>query len=253
MTSVSFIFFMIVGLLVAFLLVWVLWRRKRSGHLEKNGLPAASAEDKRARPVLHLSPAALLSIQSKLDFQIAAEWRQDNPIEQLPWQQILGEKYDKLIGLAGSGLSVDITLLSYVVLLGCAAEKDPKFFNCGVHKNIEKKFVQTENATIQLGAMNSELYGELGTGGGTKPASTDDSPLIASIQRIRTAAWHYADPKRPASSKEEQLARLLEATPLMKIMAENSECQSFVFGLAEKMVDYASAGIDLLILSRQDL
>ena len=42
-------------------------------------------------------------------------------------------------------------------MLGCVARKNSKFFNCGAHKSVEKKFVQSEGDTIKLDEINSKV------------------------------------------------------------------------------------------------
>ena len=234
----------------------------------------ATPADKRAKPLLHLSPDALLKIQFKLDFDVSKEWRESHPMEKLPWEKVLGPNYEKLMGMVGPAFSVDVSLLSYAVLVGCAANRDPRFFNCRLHKEIEKKFVKNEAASIKLYGMNCKTFGvpapegikqinpipleatiqQIRTGvldpeGSKQNLLINPSPFIATIQQIRTAAWHYADPKRPAPSEEARLVRLLGSTVLMRLMAENFDCQPFVFGLVRKMIETASVEIDALVNS----
>jgi hypothetical protein len=43
-------------------------------------------------------------------------------------------------------------------MLGCVARKNSKFFNCGAHKSVEKKFVQSERESIKLSEMYSKVF-----------------------------------------------------------------------------------------------
>jgi hypothetical protein len=210
------------------------------------GPPVGSPEWKQANAIFFIPPTALLSTEQELE-RLVHNWIEDHPLNQLPWVQVLGPNFDKLSGLVGPTFMVDGVLLSYAVLLGAAASREPKFFNCRAHKELESEFVKQNAAALNLGGMNPQFFGAPAPGRENPHSPSNGAALVETLQRIRTAAWQYADPKRPEYSAGERLARLTGATVLMREMVKSPDCGPFVFGLISTMLQTASANIATLV------
>lgn len=200
---------------------------------------------KKANAIFFISSSALMEVQGEID-NLWLKWIDDHPFDELPWKQVLGAN-EKAAGLIGVTLFVDSTLLSHTVVLGVAASREPKFFNCRLHKELQSMFIKTYAEALQLGEAWRGLFPSQG-GGEPKPYAVDEGKAgVETLKRIRTAAWYYADPKRPASSDAERLARLTGGTVLLRQMVGNHGCQPFIFGFLSLATKTASARISALI------
>jgi len=212
--------------------------------LVRDAVSRAAQTDKKARPLFHLPPERLMKIQYNLDFVVAKEWRNTHPLEDLPWDTILGDRKDQLIGLAGQGFSNDVSILSYATVLGCLAERDRDFFNSEAHKGFERQFVQTERDAVKLGPMHADLFGVHFPEGGKSPLSNVPTRFRLMMQRISQASYRYSDVGNSTASEEQRLVQLLDATILIKIISDVSDGRAMMLSLVQELRDAATSQID---------